>query len=316
MVNLKKRKTNCKENFVVVPRTESSLETLSPTIRGGISDSHNLASTDLECSNPRIFHLRVKILLFLSLLSLMSACAPLFDFFRGDSEDSTRTGQSEKQSATQHGRQAGKSRGRTLTAKPQPKPMLPRFDRVRPEEVRREYSRILDYKSVSVGVLKTFRRAEDDLQELAAILAESQVPSDLLIIPFIESNFNPKAVGPTGAAGIWQFSKDTGRLYGLRVGIFSDERKHLEKSTRAAGRHLRDLYREFHDWPLVLAAYNAGISRVRRACKGATVCDYWVLSRAKKLPPVTRKYVPRMLATLLYLEDKGHWPFTKSDRSK
>ncbi|MCB0329109.1 MAG: lytic transglycosylase domain-containing protein [Bdellovibrionales bacterium] len=192
--------------------------------------------------------------------------------------------------------------------------LFPRLDRVRPVEVLNEYQRLQG--NPGLGLVRSYEKGESQLPELAEVLAEYQIPPDFLIIPFIESDFRSHVVSPRGAAGLWQFTKVTGRHYGLRVGVFRDERKNPVLSTRAAAKHLYELYLEFHDWPLALAAYNAGAGRVRQACKEYQICDYWVLVRKLQLPPQTRRYVPRLIASLLFLEDKGLWMFSESTTTK
>lgn len=185
--------------------------------------------------------------------------------------------------------------------------LLPRLDRVRPQEVLVEYERLEGRHGRDLE--KAIVRARPHFESFSRILNRELVPTDLLIIPFVESHFRSEAVSSKGATGLWQFTRATGRHYGLRVNLLRDERKDPERSTEAAGRYLFELYRQFGDWPLALAAYNCGAARVRRACKGELVCDYWKLIRRKALPPQTRKYVPRLLASLLYLEDRDLWPF-------
>lgn len=185
--------------------------------------------------------------------------------------------------------------------------VLPRLDRVRPLEVMREYERLQGRHGRDLE--KAIVRARPHFDSMSRILNRELVPTDLLIIPFVESHFRSEAVSSKGATGLWQFTRATGRHYGLRVNLLRDERKDPDRSTEAAGRYLYELYGQFGDWPLALAAYNCGAARVRRACKEELVCDYWKLIRRKALPPQTRKYVPRLLASLLYLEDRDLWPF-------
>ncbi|NBW40517.1 lytic transglycosylase domain-containing protein [bacterium] len=188
--------------------------------------------------------------------------------------------------------------------------LLPRFDRVRPVEVLQEYERLQGRHGRDLE--NALKRAIPYFDSFGRILEKHLIPTDMLIIPFVESHFRSQAVSQKGAAGLWQFTRATGRHYGLRVNLFGDERKDPDRSTDAAAQYLYDLYLQFGDWPLALAAYNCGAARVRRACKGELVCDYWKLIRKKALPPQTRKYVPRLLASLLYLEDRELWPFTKA----
>jgi len=119
------------------------------------------------------------------------------------------------------------------------------------------------------------------------------VPVELLAVGWVESRFNPAALSPKGARGMWQFMPGTARRYGLQVGDSRDDRTDLVLSTRAAARHLADLYRQFGDWPLALAAYNAGAERVDAAITRASTREFWLLR--PWLPAETQLYVSAVL---------------------
>ena len=139
-------------------------------------------------------------------------------------------------------------------------------------------------------------------------LESYQIPLELKYLPIIESALNPKAVSRVGATGLWQFMLGTGRQYGLEVNSLVDERRDPVKSSYAAARYLRDLYRIFGDWNLVIAAYNCGPENINkairryRAANGRTENDaitqadkdYWKLY--PYLPAETRGYVPAFIA--------------------
>jgi soluble lytic murein transglycosylase-like protein len=131
---------------------------------------------------------------------------------------------------------------------------------------------------------------------LTRILLEEKLPIEVLSVALVESGFNPLALSPKGARGIWQLMPDTARRYGLTVAPGDDQRIHPEHATRAAARYLQDLYRMFGDWELALAAYNAGEGRVQQAIERAGVRDFNELARRKLLPLETRNYVPAVLA--------------------
>jgi hypothetical protein len=132
--------------------------------------------------------------------------------------------------------------------------------------------------------------------DFARILEEEQVPIGLLGVAMVESGFNPFALSPKGARGIWQFMPATAVRYGLTVQSGNDHRTHPEHSTRAAARYLRFLYYQFGDWKLALAAYNAGEARVQRIIDQTGVRTFEEMSRRGLLPAETRNYVPAVLA--------------------
>ncbi len=131
------------------------------------------------------------------------------------------------------------------------------------------------------------------------VLEEEGLPKDLIYLSMIESAFKPRAVSRAGARGLWQFITGTGKLYGLRQDYWVDDRFDPEKATRAAARHLKDLYDEFGDWYLAMAAYNAGPRRIERAIQRTGDRDFWTLAQKRHLPRETRSYVPLILAATL-----------------
>jgi membrane-bound lytic murein transglycosylase D len=120
------------------------------------------------------------------------------------------------------------------------------------------------------------------------------VPEDLKYLSVVESALNAKAVSRVGATGLWQFMPSTGGEYGLHTNSTVEDRSNPVKSTDAAARHLRDLYKMFDDWALALAAYNSGAGRVNSAIKRAGSRDFWQIQ--KFLPQETRNYVPAFIA--------------------
>lgn len=121
------------------------------------------------------------------------------------------------------------------------------------------------------------------------------LPLELKYLPVIESALNPKATSRVGAAGLWQFMVDTGKHYGLEINSLVDERRDPIKASYAAAQYLKDLYKIFGDWNLVIAAYNCGPSNINKAIhRAGGQTDYWKIY--SYLPQETRGYVPAFIA--------------------
>jgi hypothetical protein len=129
------------------------------------------------------------------------------------------------------------------------------------------------------------------------ILRSHGVPVDLAAVILVESGGRATALSPKGARGLWQLMPDTARRYGMRVDEIQDDRLDLFKATDAAARYLHDLYAQFGDWRLALAAYNTGEANVSIAILKAHTQDFDQLTNLRMLPLETRNYVPRVLAT-------------------
>ncbi len=130
------------------------------------------------------------------------------------------------------------------------------------------------------------------------ILKEEKVPSELAYLAFIESGLNPTARSWAAASGMWQFIAATGRVYGLEINWWVDERRDPEKATRAAARHLRDLHDIWGDWHLAMANYNISPRGLKRAIdRAGGKKDYW--EAYPYLPRETRGYVPGFIATAM-----------------
>ena len=130
------------------------------------------------------------------------------------------------------------------------------------------------------------------------ILEQEGIPKSLVAVILVESGAQLLAASPKQARGLWQFIPATARQYGLTVTSAKDERVHVEQSTRAAARYLRDLYNKFGDWPLALAAYNAGAKAVQRALQRRHATTFSQISAARLLPEETRNYVPAVLSAM------------------
>jgi membrane-bound lytic murein transglycosylase D len=145
---------------------------------------------------------------------------------------------------------------------------------------------------------------------MKSILREKNLPDELAYLPMIESGYDLNAVSPADAAGLWQLVPDTARRYGLRVDAWVDERRDPVKSTRAAAAHLRSLHRLFGSWPLALASYNAGETRVKRAVLRTASPEVWRFRTPRYLPRETRNYVPKYLAAVVIAADPERYGFT------
>ncbi len=144
---------------------------------------------------------------------------------------------------------------------------------------------------------------------ISAILRKQGLPQDLIYLAAAESAFNPFAVSRAGARGIWQFMASRARGYGLQINRWVDEREDPEKSTEAAAHHLKDLYKEFGDWYLAMAAYNCGPLNVQRAIERTGYANFWKLRELNALPAETENYVPIIIATALIAKDPRAYGF-------
>lgn len=171
----------------------------------------------------------------------------------------------------------------------------------------------VDYFSGPVHkvVRNWLERSTRYLPMMEEVFAEQGLPRDLVYLAMIESGFNNKAFSRARASGPWQFMEATGRSYGLKNDGWRDERRDPEKATRAAARHLADLYRMFDgDWYLAIAAYNAGAGKIRRAIERYDTRDFWELTHGSYLKQETKHYVPKMLAGLLIAKHPERYGFT------
>lgn len=141
-------------------------------------------------------------------------------------------------------------------------------------------------------------------------LEEAGLPVDLVYLSMIESGFNQRAYSRSRAVGLWQFMKGTGRQYGLAVDNYVDERRDAIKSTKAAVTYLKDLYNEFGDWYLAVAAYNGGPGTMRKAIRRAKSNDFWVIAQKKSLRLETKRYVPKLIAAILIAKEPEKYGFT------
>jgi len=139
------------------------------------------------------------------------------------------------------------------------------------------------------------------------VLKEEGVPQDLIYLAEAESGFEPLALSRAGARGMWQFMSSRASGYGLQRSWWIDERQDPEKATRAAAHHLRDLYNQFGDWYLAMAAYNSGPGNVQQAVKRTGYADFWELYKRNVLPKETKNYVPIILAFTIIAKNPGQY---------
>ncbi|MFO8057998.1 MAG: LysM peptidoglycan-binding domain-containing protein [bacterium] len=141
------------------------------------------------------------------------------------------------------------------------------------------------------------------------------LPEELLYLCMNESMFNPRAISPANAKGLWQFMYSTGRKYNLTINYWIDERYDPAKSTRAAMEYLTDLYEKFGDWHLVAAAYNCGEYLLSRKLRRTGCEDYWCLVEKDALPYETTHYVPKIVAMAVIASNPERYGFYNLKKS-
>jgi membrane-bound lytic murein transglycosylase D len=144
------------------------------------------------------------------------------------------------------------------------------------------------------------------------ILKERGIPDDFKYLAVAESGFNPRAASASGAVGFWQFLKGTGQQYGLEINNEIDERYHIEKSTIAACKYLRDAYNKYGNWTLVAASYNGGMARVESQQTRQKMKEYYDLLFVEE----TQRYVFRIAALKLIMENPEDYNFNVSKEDK
>jgi membrane-bound lytic murein transglycosylase D len=147
---------------------------------------------------------------------------------------------------------------------------------------------------------------------IARAIEERGLPRELLYLPAVESGFQPRAVSPKGATGLWQLMKNTASPYGLRMDHWVDERRDFWKATEASLAKLEENFRIFGDWHLALAAYNCGVGKLSGILRGNPGSDYWALRRKGVLPRETAAFVPQFLAVARILGYPGRNGLTLS----
>ncbi len=179
-----------------------------------------------------------------------------------------------------------------------------------PLELNDEVLRYINFFSTGKGrkiLLNGLRQAGRYRPLIYRIFDEEGMPQELIHLAQAESGFAPRAVSRMKATGMWQFISATGVRYGLPRTKTTDDRLDPEKATRAAARHLRDLYTEFGDWYLAMAAYNCGPLNVEKAVARTGYADFWELKRRNVLPRETANYVPIILAMAIMSKNPANY---------
>jgi membrane-bound lytic murein transglycosylase D len=148
------------------------------------------------------------------------------------------------------------------------------------------------------------------------ILDDEGVPQELIYLAQVESGFLPRARSNKQAVGMWQFVQFRGRQYGLMQTPGTDDRLDPEKATRAAAKHLHDLYAMFGDWYLAMAAYNCGPGCVQRAVERTGFADFWELRRLNVLPKETANYVPVIIALTIMAKNPKDYDLENLDTDR
>ena len=173
-----------------------------------------------------------------------------------------------------------------------------------------ELSFLVDQRhDVVAGWLERSERYSQFVQET---FAAAGIPRDLHHLAMVESGYQPTARSHAGAVGMWQFMSATGRGMGLRIDDQVDERMDPVRSTRAAARHLKQLYGDFGgSWALAAAAYNAGGGRISRGLASYGATDFWDLAQRGNLAQETRRYVPRLYAVTIIAKDPARFGYAR-----
>ncbi len=154
-------------------------------------------------------------------------------------------------------------------------------------------------------------RSERYIPMIKKIFQKIGLPNDLAYLAMVESGFSPTAYSYAGASGMWQFIPSTGRIFGLTINWWVDERRNPVESTYAAAEYLKDLFNKFGSWYLAAAAYNAGELTIERALSVDPGANFWSISQNKPylLPGQTRRYVPKIIAAAIIAKDPANFGF-------
>ncbi len=142
------------------------------------------------------------------------------------------------------------------------------------------------------------------------------LPKELVYLSMIESGYNQRACSPANAVGLWQFIDGTARQYNLDINKYVDERRDAEKSTKAAVAFLSELYKEFGDWHLAVAAYNAGPGKIGKGLEKYNVSNFWELAREDYLALETKRYVPKLIAAIIIAKNPEKYGFSNVQKNR
>ena len=155
------------------------------------------------------------------------------------------------------------------------------------------------------GLEKIKKRSRSSFTIINSVFSKSDIPLELKYMAIVESNLNTDTVcNSSGATGIWQLMPFTARELGLKIKGDSDERLHIHKSSAAVAKYLKQLYTEFGNWLLVIAAYNSGPAKVTRAIRSSGSNDFWELQNL--LPLETRNHVKKFISVLYFFEEQNN----------
>jgi membrane-bound lytic murein transglycosylase D len=185
--------------------------------------------------------------------------------------------------------------------------VLPKVDLDLTPEVQRELNTFMTSERSTVTDI--LAKGADTFGPMAKVLQDAGVPAELVSVAAVESGLNSRAASPAGARGMWQFMRSTARVYGLKVDRIRDDRTDFKRSTEAAAKHLRDLFIAFQDWHLALAAYNAGRGAINRLINRTGEEGFWDLARGGHLPGETKRFVPKVIALSLIVNNPDQYGF-------